>query len=101
MSATRALTVVETVEELPPLYAKWITAILGGPIPREVRSTCDRCAMNEPHDAASAAPQFDATIKCCSYQPNLPNYLAGGILTDPELSSSSGLESVRNRITGS
>ena len=96
----RELAVVETVEELPPLYARWITGILGGPIPREVRSTCDHCAMVGPHDPASGVPAFDSAMKCCSYQPSLPNYLAGGILSDASLSGSSGLESVENRITG-
>jgi hypothetical protein len=94
----RALPVVDVVEALPTLYNRWLSEILGGPIPREVRSTCDRCAMAEPHDPASAAPHFDASVKCCSYQPNLPNYLAGGVLGDPALTSSIGLESVRNRI---
>jgi hypothetical protein len=96
----RALAVVETVEELPPLYAGWITAILGGPIPREVRSTCTHSAMSGPHDPASAVPVFDSALKCCSYQPNLPNYLAGAILADPALTGTTGLESVQNRIAG-
>jgi hypothetical protein len=91
------LPVLDLVEELPPLYNRWITAILGGPIPREVRSTCDHCAMAEPHNPLSAAPQFDAAMKCCSYQPSLPNYLAGGILSDPEVS---GRQSLLNRMTG-
>jgi hypothetical protein len=96
----RALAVVEPAQELPLLYARWVTDLLGGPIPRETRSTCDHCAMVQPHDPASAAPHFDAAVKCCSYQPNIPNYLAGGIFADPALASSTGLESVRNRMAG-
>src|SRR5919106_1667554 len=93
------LPIIEPVEQLPALYARWISDILGGPIPREARATCDHCAMVEPHHPSSAAPQFDAAMKCCSYQPNLPNYLAGGILADPELSGTATLDSVLTRIT--
>jgi hypothetical protein len=89
------------VEELPPLYARWVTGIVGGPIPREVRATCGQCAMCGPRHPASAVPVFDPAMKCCSYQPSLPNYLVGAILADETLAQSTGLESVRSRITGS
>jgi hypothetical protein len=61
-----SLPVIEPVEELPTLYARWLGDILGGPIPREVRATCDHCAMVELHNPLSAAPKFDAAMKCCT-----------------------------------
>lgn len=32
-------------EPLPALYAGWLEDLLGAPIPRESRATCDDCAM--------------------------------------------------------
>jgi hypothetical protein len=87
---------------LPPLYARWMDDLLGGPIPHESKATCDDCAMcAKPGD--EIGPQntfFDPAIKCCSIVPDLSNFLVGGILSgngdDPD--SLKGRESVERRI---
>src|SRR5262245_15774211 len=35
----------ESATPLPPLYAGWMEALLGGSLPDESEATCDDCAM--------------------------------------------------------
>jgi hypothetical protein len=88
-------------EALTPLYKRWIDDLLGGPIPRESKATCDDCAMClKPGDEAASDDQFfDPAIKCCSIVPVLANFLVGGILSgDTDADSAHGRASVLNRI---
>lgn len=85
---------------LPALYARWIDALLAGPIPPETRATCDDCAMCAPggqHPHGSAF-YFSPRVKCCSYQPRLPNYLVGAVLEDTDFAFSAGRETMERRI---
>ncbi len=87
-------------ETLPPLYAKWVDDLLGGPIPRESRATCGSCVMRAP----PALPRgdrgtfFDPVIKCCTYLPTLYNFLAGRVLADAAPAARAGRETVEARI---
>ena len=67
---------------LPPLYASWITECLGGEVPAERRATCNDCAMLPAPDRRAAGGFFEASTKCCTYMPQLPNYLVGAALDD-------------------
>lgn len=80
---------------LPPLQDRWITELLGASLPGEPRSTCASCAMVEgpPPDPG---PHFLADVKCCTFVPNLPNFIVGRILRDPD--SAAGHTSVRARL---
>jgi hypothetical protein len=72
-------------EQLPALYAGWLRDVLPGPIPRERRATCDACAMvpREGREPAEASAQvFNPATKCCTYLPELPNFLVGALLSD-------------------
>jgi hypothetical protein len=96
----------DTSPTLPPLYAQWIQAMLPGPIPPEKQATCDRCAMVPPGGAHQAAtPEggaidgfFSPETKCCTYMPQLSNFLVGRILNDPDESARRGRETVEKRI---
>lgn len=67
---------------IPPLYAPWLRDIVGGPIPAETRATCDRCVMLPTEGSAPDAVFFSPITKCCTYQPTIPNFLAGRIWAD-------------------
>jgi hypothetical protein len=69
---------------LPPLYARWISELLdGAPLPEEKRSACMECPMAKGRrPSCEADVQFHASTKCCTYMPDLPNYLVGMILLD-------------------
>lgn len=85
---------------LPGLYAKWITELLGGVIPGESRATCGSCAMcaREGQESASASYYFDPVVKCCSYVPDLHNFLVGRILSDADPAVQQGRATVEKRI---
>jgi hypothetical protein len=89
-------------EPLPPLYANWMAELLGGVIPRESRASCDNCAMCAVSGAGrESAPRgyfFDPVVKCCTYSPDLPNFLVGGILSDVDPAAQFGRGTVEKRI---
>ena len=70
---------------LPPLYAGWVREMLSGPVPEETRATCGDCAMRPPDgQPEGGAGYFHPVVKCCTYVPQIPNFLAGGILRDAD-----------------
>jgi hypothetical protein len=88
-----------SVEPLPHLYAGWVAEFLG-PVPRESRATCETCAMCSP---AGEQPDprgyyFDPATKCCTFLPDLPNFLVGRILSGDDRSGDPGRASVVKRI---
>ena len=89
-----------TCADLPPLYSRWIAELLPGPIPRESRATCDNCAMCAPSGLQDADQKeyFDPDAKCCTFVPELHNFLAGGILCDDDPAAQPGRRTVEHRI---
>jgi hypothetical protein len=90
--------------QLPSLYQPWIEELLGGPIPAEEAATCDDCAMvnpegpEAPSSVAAASVFFDPRVKCCTYIPELPNFLVGRILLDTSPEAAAGRESLLGRL---
>lgn len=85
------------LETLTPLFDGWLADLLDAPIPREANATCDDCAMLPPDDGRRLPVReayYRPETKCCTYLPELPNFLVGAILTDPETAD----ESVRARM---
>src|SRR5580658_687249 len=83
---------------LPALYAPWLRAICGGSPPAETKATCDHCAMVQPDISAPGASYFYPDTKCCTFQPTVPNFLAGQILSESDLSISEGRQALEDRI---
>ena len=71
--------------------------LLGAPIPAETTATCDDCAMVVPDTAAGDAGYNPAT-KCCTFVPDLWNFLVGGVLLDEHGDAGKGRASVEARI---
>lgn len=71
---------------LPKLYAGWLADVFDGPIPPEHNATCLNCAMLAPSDAPAHAANlyYHPQAKCCTYIPELPNFLVGSILNDDD-----------------
>jgi hypothetical protein len=85
---------------LPPLYAAWVEDLLGGSIPPETRATCHDCAMCE-DGADYQAPDskfFNPVTKCCTYLPEISNFLTGQILADDDPAITKGRASIEARI---
>lgn len=87
---------------LPPLYAGWMRELLKSPVEGEPQSTCDDCAMCPSKGQTPAYSElfFNPETKCCTYVPEIPNYLAGRILSDRSPGMAAGLKSLRERIRG-
>lgn len=86
---------------LPPLYDAWLTTLLDGPVPQEAAATCASCAMAPPDGAVppAGAEYFDPRLKCCTYVPQLPNFLVGRILRDPDPALAFGRASLLARLS--
>lgn len=72
------------------IYSAWLTDLIGRATPDETRATCDNCAMCA--TTTHAELRFHPDVKCCSYWPFVPNFLAGGILRDTSPDSPDGRE---------
>ncbi|HEX2572666.1 MAG TPA: hypothetical protein VH877_24165 [Polyangia bacterium] len=83
---------------LVPLYRPHLPAFFDALAPVETRATCASCAMAPPPGMVPVGSQayFRPDVKCCSYQPYLPNYAVGALLADPD----PALDEGRRRIRG-
>jgi hypothetical protein len=74
--------------------------LFGAPIPSESDATCDDCAMcaesEEQKDLSGVF--FDPHVKCCSYVPELPNYLVGRVFSDETTGTDAGRASMAKRV---
>src|SRR5262245_36081364 len=85
----------DALEGLPPLYQRWVRELLDGPVPRETEATCDNCAMLVEGGVAAG---FNTDTKCCTFLPELHNFLVGAILADDDPAFATGRASVRARV---
>lgn len=79
----------------------WLLDLLGAELPAETRSTCSACAMVRPAGAAAGEARrtwFAPDVRCCTFEPALPNYMVGRILRDGDPALTHGRESVRARL---
>ena len=99
MAAKSSKGVVEA-EPLPPLYAVWVGDLLGGPIPREAEATCGECAMCPSGEGSHGRSElfFDPWSKCCTYTPELVNYLVGRVLQGDETAGARGRATLEARL---
>jgi hypothetical protein len=80
---------------LPPLYDRWIMELTGDELAGEPAATCLDCVMLAPGDGLGS---FEPSTKCCTYTPEIPNFLVGAALADPQLDEVGGRQSLRDRI---
>jgi hypothetical protein len=78
---------------IPILYASWVDQLIGKSLLVESRSTCldcAQCASDSKPPSEFRTPPFLPDIKCCTYQPELPNFLVGRILLDASPEAAEG-----------
>ncbi len=88
--------------ELPVIYHKLFPDIFNETVPKETFATCANCAMvcgDDKNKEQLAMRPFLPDKKCCTYHPSLPNYLIGGILSDPDPQMDEGKKRIHERIT--
>ena len=74
--------------------------LLGGPIPKEIEATCDDCAMCAdcsilPDDLIIV---YNSKTKCCTYIPELPNFLVGSMLDNENAVAVAGRATLEARL---
>src|SRR5262249_31693926 len=79
----------------PPLLARWLRSLPGGPIPAQPRTTCGDCPMLRPEFGGIA---FDPKTKCCTFMPQLPSFNVGTLLLDDDPALAAGRARVRERV---
>jgi hypothetical protein len=74
--------------------------LLGGPIPREDLATCHDCVMQPKpgEEAESRLYFFRPEVKCCTYVPELHNFLVGEVLADADPLAAEGRATVEKRV---
>lgn len=85
-------------DSLPPLYGPWLRAAAGGAVPNETVATCDRCVMLPAAGAPPGPHHFLPSVKCCTFQPTLANFLVGSLLADPDPTLARGRAVVEARL---
>ena len=92
------------LEGQPELYQALLPAFFRSDIPPEEKATCSNCAMCEssgqslkPVKADDSSFFLEAT-KCCTFHPNLPNYLVGAILADESPEGAEGRKRILEKI---
>ncbi len=70
--------------------------MLASPIPAEANATCDACAMVVPE--GESEPGYNPSTKCCTFLPDVWNFLAGAVLLDDSPESARGRATVEARI---
>jgi hypothetical protein len=85
---------------LPEVHRHLLPAFFDEAVPDESLATCHRCAMALPDVLPERTPEgyFRPDVKCCSFHPNLPNFLVGAILADETPEMAEGRERIRARL---
>ncbi len=69
---------------LPLIYHELLPRELLSAKVTETLATCGDCAMTK-EKQGKKKPVYQPDLKCCTYEPFMPNYLIGAILKDPHL----------------
>src|SRR4051812_33316367 len=93
-------------DAFPTLYRPLLPVLFDREVPVEEKATCRNCAMCpggsaqivEPADGQSHL--FRPDTKCCTYEPKLPNYLIGALLSDDSPELAEGRRRMEARIDG-
>jgi Fe-S-cluster containining protein len=85
---------------LPAVFRHLLPGIFDTSVPEETLATCDNCAMSRADVRPENTPEgyFRPDVKCCSFHPNLPNFLVGAILADDRPDMAEGQRRLRLRL---
>jgi Fe-S-cluster containining protein len=90
---------IRIFDVLPEIYKNFLPKFFESTIAEETAATCRDCAMWKRSEADQPDEfYYLRETKCCTYYPNLPNYLVGALLSDTDLSSESGRTRIRKTI---
>ncbi len=89
------------LDGMPVLYSPWLMTLLGQSVPKEQSIKCHACSMcaNEQEPVLPQVTYYRPDAKCCTYWPQLPNFLVGAILSDTDPDAMAGRERVATLIS--
>jgi hypothetical protein len=89
------------IDSLPAFYEPFLPRVFQTLIPPEPFSDCLNCPMiadsRDEMDDNLSKP-FAPDTKCCTFNPRIPNYMAGAILSDTDPAMEEGRRKIRARI---
>ena len=89
------------IDILPQCYSLFLPPFFTNPISIESAATCRNCAMQEQPDSHThASINFSSKTKCCTYHPEIPNYLVGALMSSVDPEHATGRQRMLNRIAG-
>lgn len=85
--------IVEPPASWSALYAPWIGAAFGDAFGGEAEADCARCPACAGCQTG-VVPTFHPATRCCTYWPDLPNFLVGAVLARSDESSLLGRQTL-------
>ena len=88
------------LDELPALYGAFFPELFQREIPEETYATCSTCTMLPKDDGQDFLERYyySKDTKCCTYMPDIPNYLVGALLADKQPALDEGRRRMRRQI---
>lgn len=83
--------------QIPELYRRLLAPELLAADLHESKATCDDCAMTRERRGARARITYQGHLKCCTFEPFLPNFLVGALLLEEERFPY-GVDRIRHKI---
>ncbi|MFC1508685.1 hypothetical protein ACFL60_03245 [Candidatus Omnitrophota bacterium] len=88
------------IDRFPVIYSSFLPEFFNNPIHREELADCTACPMClKPGESREPGRKYySPETKCCTYYPNIPNYLVGAILSDKSPDYDEGRLRIQERI---
>lgn len=83
--------------QIPSLYQNLLPAEILNFRILEKKADCGNCSMSRENRGPRAKHTYRKDLKCCTFDPFMPNYLVGALLEDPR-TTPAGLESLRKKM---
>jgi Fe-S-cluster containining protein len=83
----------------PNLYSQFFPEFFNSLIEKEKIATCSNCIMLKPENEIGQQNYYSEKSKCCTFSPEIPNYLVGLILKDDSKEFESGREKIKEIIS--
>lgn len=83
--------------QIPEPYHRLVPDVLLDFTILETKANCADCSMSREHRGPRAKLVYQPNLKCCTFDPWVPNYAVGALLRDPKLSSA-GRQAVAHKI---
>jgi hypothetical protein len=88
------------IDSLPDIYKSFLPSIFFADTPKETIATCHDCIMCKDWEGKKARGEayYTPQGKCCTYYPQIPNYLIGSLLSDTSEAMQEGVSRVQEII---